>query len=139
MLRALLFIPFSVALVVNANAETTPHADEDDPVLPYAYSEENPAKAVRETVPGLIIWAEAELAEHQGEGLYEELAIDEANTQTMISLAKEFQARGKLLLENGDNDKALPQFLAAEAIARYAAEMPHLLEARVLDDEDHYH
>lgn len=120
------------------------HADELD--LAFSYSEDNPATAVVETVPGLIIWAEAELAEHQGEGLYKDFAVDEANTQTMITLAKEFEAKGKLLVENGDADKAIPQFLAAEAIARYAAAMPHLLEDRVLDgeehdesDEDHHH
>lgn len=109
----------------------------DDSGLAFSYSEDNPAQAVVETIPGLIIWAEAELAEHQGEGLYKDLAIDEANTQTMITLAKEFEAKGKLLVENGDADKALPQFLAAEAIARYAAAMPHLLEDRVLDGEHH--
>lgn len=109
----------------------------DDSGLAFSYSEDNPATAVIETVPGIIIWAEAELAEHQGEGLYKDLAIDEANTQTMITLAKEFEAKGKLLVENGDADKAIPQFLAAEAIARYAAAMPHLLEDRVLDGEEH--
>lgn len=109
----------------------------DESALAFSYSEPDPATAVVETVPGLIIWAEAELAEHQGEGLYKDLAIDEANTQAMIFLAKEFQAKGKLLVENGDTDKALPQFLAAEAIARYAAAMPHLLEDRVLGGEEH--
>ncbi|MBL1433556.1 MAG: hypothetical protein COB94_008980 [Gammaproteobacteria bacterium] len=109
----------------------------DDSGLAFSYSEQDPATAVVGIVPGLIIWAEIELAEHQGEGLYKGLAIDEANTQTMIFLAKEFEAKGKLLVENGDTDKALPQFLAAEAIARYAASMPHLLEDRVLGGEEH--
>lgn len=134
MLKPILFLSlglFGLALIAAAQA------DEDDPAIPYSYALENPATAVLDTIPGLIIWAEAELAEHQGEGLYRGLAIDEANTQTMITLAKEFQARGKLLMENGDSDKAMPQFLAAEAIARYAAQMPHLLEARVFDDEHH--
>ncbi len=142
MSRLITFFTFiSLGLIANisANAESTPHADDDDPILPYSYSAEDPGKAAVETVPGLIIWAEAELAEHQGEGLYKDLAVDEANTQAMIALAKEFEARGKLLVENGDSDKALAQFLAAEAIARYAAEMPHLLEARVHEDHDHHH
>ncbi|MBL4851751.1 MAG: hypothetical protein JKY90_05660 [Gammaproteobacteria bacterium] len=108
----------------------------DDSALAFSYAEKNPAKAVVETVPGLIIWAEAELAEHQGEGLYKGLAIDEANTQTMIFIAKELEAKGKLLVENGDINKALPQFLAAEAVVRYAAAMPHLLEDRVFGDEE---
>jgi hypothetical protein len=128
-----LFYPFIAFFALSSI--TTLQAD--DSGLAFSYSEENPAKAVIETVPGIIIWAEAELAEHQGEGLYKDFAIDEANTQTMIILAKEFEAKGKLLVENGDTDKAIPQFLAAEAIARYAAAMPHLLEDRVLDGEEH--
>ncbi len=128
-----LFYPFIAFFALSSI--TTLQAD--DSGLAFSYSEENPAKAVIETVPGIIIWAEAELAEHQGEGLYKNKAIDEANTQTMIILAKEFAAKGKLLVENGDTDKAIPQFLAAEAIARYAAAMPHLLEDRVLDAEEH--
>lgn len=113
------------------------HADEDDPAIPYSYSNETPQKAVIEAVPGLISWAEAELDEHREEGLYRHQAIEEANTQAMISIAKELFAKGKLLVENGDADKATSQFLAAEAVARYAAQMPHLLEARVHDDEHH--
>ena len=121
---------YLIAALSGFAAVATLHAD--DNTLPFSYAEGNPAKAVVETVPGIIIWAQAELAEHRGEGLYKNLAIDEANTQTMIIIAKELEAKGKLLLEHGEANKALPQFLAAEAVARYAAAMPHLLEDRVL-------
>ena len=124
---------YLIAALFGFATVTTLHAD--DVTLPFSYSDENPAKAVVETVPGLIIWAEAELIEHQGEGLYKNLPIDEANTQTMIFIAKELEAKARLLLEHGETDKAIPQFLAAEAVARYAAAMPHLLEDRVLDDD----
>ena len=124
---------YLAAALLGFTAVATLQADDAAPA--FSYAEEDPTKAVIETIPGLIIWAGAELAEHQGEGLYKERAIDETNTQTMISIAKELEAKGKLLLAHGETDKALPQFLAAEAVARYAATMPHLLEDRVFGDE----
>ncbi len=124
---------YLVAALLGFTLIATLQADDTAPA--FSYAAENPTEAVVETIPGLIIWAEAELAEHQGEGLYKERAIDETNTQTMINIAKELEAKGKLLLAHGETDKALPQFLAAEAVARYAATMPHLLENRVFGDE----
>lgn len=108
-------------------------ADDDGPRA--AYREAKPAEAVLESIDTMIAWAQAELDEHVGEGLYKDHAEDKALVEAMIERARELRKSG----EAAKGADALSYYFAAEATARYAARMPHLLEDRLEDEAERGH
>ncbi|MCL5668426.1 MAG: hypothetical protein M1392_00130 [Gammaproteobacteria bacterium] len=95
-----------------------------------SYQAQNPEREMAQSVSGLIEWAQGELEEHQGEGLFKGRLQDEQLIQDMIAFAKELQAKGAAAKKAGDTRKARVYYHSAEAAAQYAARMPHMLEAR---------
>lgn len=106
---------------------------------PPAYIDARPDKAVLEQIDNLILWAESELAEHDGEGLYKGHAEEKTLVLSMIERARALRSTGDEAARAGRKTEALSYYFAAEATARYAAQMPHLLEDRLEADADHDH
>lgn len=80
---------------------------------------------------GLNVWAEGELAEHEAEGLFKNRADEQAIIRRSIALAKQMLVQARDAEKKGDTVTARVNYYAAEAIAGYAARMPHLLEDRL--------
>ena len=104
-------------------------ASEAGPAKSYAANDYE--QQVIKTVDGLIAWAKGELAEHDGEGLYkprpEQLSLTKGMIDQAVALVKKAEAASKA----GNNVQAQVYYLSAESTARYAASMPHMLEARL--------
>lgn len=105
------------------------NAGEEGPAL--SYSVQNPEREMVQSVSGLIEWAQGEMEEHQGEGLFKDRPQEEQLIQDMIAFAKELQGKGAAAKKAGDIRKARVYYYSAEAAAQYAARMPHMLEARL--------
>lgn len=104
------------------------NAGEEGPAL--SYRAQNPEREMAESASVLIAWAEGELEEHRAEGLFKNRLQEEQLIQDMIAFAKELRAKGAAAKETGDMPKARAHYHSAEAVAQYAARMPHMLEAR---------
>lgn len=103
-------------------------AGEEGPAL--SYRAQNPEREMAESASVLIAWAEGEMEEHRAEGLFKDRPRDEQLIQDMIAFAKELQAKGAAAKKTGDARKARVHYHSAEAVAQYAARMPHMLETR---------
>lgn len=112
-------------------------ADEVGP--PPAYLDPDHAANVVEQIDALILWARGELVEHEGEGLYEDRPEDKALVEAMIERAQALRTSGDKAAAAGKRTEALSYYFAAEATARYAARMPHLLEDRLEDEAEAGH
>ena len=105
------------------------HAEEEGP--PLSYSTKNPDGQMAESVSTLLEWANGEAEEHDGEGLFKKHPAERVLIMDMLTLAKGLQAKGTAAQKAGDMAQARLSYHAAEAIANYAARMPHLLEHRL--------
>lgn len=126
--NAAISILFGAALSVPAGFAL---ADGDGP--PAAYGEARPSEAVLDSIDTMIAWAQAELDEHVGEGLYKDHAEDRALVEAMLERARQLRKSGDAV----KGTEALSYYFAAEATARYAARMPHLLEDRLEEQAEH--
>jgi len=104
-------------------------ASDDGPAESYASNDYG--QQVIKTVDGLIAWAKGELAEHDGEGLYKPRPEQLTLTQGMIDQAIALVKKAETASKAGNNVQAQIYYLSAESTARYAASMPHMLEARL--------
>ncbi len=104
-------------------------AGEEGPAMSYAAK--NPDEQMAESVNTLLEWAKGEVEEHDGEGLFKKHPADRVLIMDMLTLAKELQAKAVAAQQAGDMAQACLNYHAAEAIANYAARMPHMLEHRV--------
>lgn len=112
-----------------ATATAASHADDQAPEL--SYGKHASSQQLAQTVEGLNTWAEAELAEHEEEGLFKNRADEQAIIRQSIALAKQMLVQARDAEKKGDTVTARVNYYAAEAIAGYAARMPHLLEKRL--------
>ena len=111
------------------------YADDEMPALSYA--QDAPDEKVQARLDGLIAWAKGELAEHVGEGLFNGHSEEKRLIQGMIDWAEELRRQAAAASKRGDHNTARIRLFSAEATARYAALMPHLLEDRLgHEDED---
>lgn len=108
------------------------NAGEEGPAL--SYQAQNPEQEMAESVSVLIEWAQGEMEEHQGEGLFKGRPQDEQLIHDMIAFAKELRDKGAAAKKAGDMRKARVYYHSAESVAQYAARMPHMLEARAHKD-----
>lgn len=106
---------------------------------PPAYLDAHADKAVLEQIDNFILWAESELAEHEGEGLYDGHAQERELALAMIERVRALRSAGDEAGRAGRKTEALSYYFAAEATARYAAQMPHLLEDRLEAAGGHTH
>ena len=104
------------------------HAKEEGP--PLSYTTKNPDGEMAESVSTLLGWAHGEMEEHDGEGLFKKYPADRQLILDMLALAKELQDKATAEQKAGDAAQARLNYHAAEAIANYAARMPHMLEQR---------
>ncbi len=104
-------------------------AGEEGPAL--SYQAQNPEREMAQSASVLIEWAQGELEEHRGEGLFKDRPQDEQLIQDLIAFAKDLQDKGAAAKKAGDMRKARAYYHSAEAAAQYAARMPHMLEARI--------
>lgn len=118
-------------LVVTGSLAAAPMALADDEGPAKSYGSNDYAQKVVQTVDGLIAWAKGELAEHDGEGLYEPRPEQRQLVQGMIDQAASLVAKAEAARKAGDDITAQVYYLSAESTARYAAAMPHMLEARL--------
>ncbi|MEW6353924.1 MAG: hypothetical protein AB1469_06475 [Pseudomonadota bacterium] len=121
---------FGLALVIaGAVAATAAYAEEEGMALSFADKEGG--SKVAESIAAMQAWAEGEYAEHEAEGLFKKHSAEGRLIKDMLALSRELQAQGEALKQAGDAAKARAYFFSAEATARYAAQMPHMLERRV--------
>ena len=122
-----------LAAIVTATSLMTgiSQADDEGPAL--SYGKHNADEKVSSTIDMLVTWAEGEYAEHQGEGLFERHPQEGALIRATIDLAKQLKQDATA---TSDSTHAKAMLYAAEAAARYAAQMPHLLEDRLAADTD---
>ncbi len=104
------------------------YAEEEGPTMSYAAK--NPDEQMVESVSAQLEWARGELDEHVGEGLFKKHPADRQLLEGMLALAKELQGKASAAQQAGDAVKARVHYHAAEAVANYAARMPHMLEHR---------
>ena len=95
-----------------------------------SYAAKNPDEQMAKSVNTQLEWAHAELDEHIGEGLFKKRPADRQTIEDMLALAKELQGKAAAAHKAGDAAKARLNYFAAEAVANYAARMPHMLEHR---------
>ncbi len=119
-----------LAIVMSAGMSSAMAGDEGPD---YAYGSKDNHQKVVSLIDGLLAWAEGELAEHELEGLYEDRPGEEQLVREMIARAKGLRQEGRDAEKSGLAAQAQAYFYAAEATARYAANMPHLLEARLAE------
>ena len=105
------------------------YADEAGPAP--SFGDADAYAVVEKSVESLTAWAQGEYAEHDFEGLFTRQPKDGSVIKATISLANEFRLLAKQARLNGDTVKADAYLFSAEATARYAAQMPHLLEQRL--------
>ncbi len=105
------------------------HADDEGPNL--SYTKTNPHDEVSTAIDNLTAWAEGELAEHEMEGLFGAYPDEQKLIRQTIDLAKQLKQQADRAKNQGDQLKARTFYYSAEATARYAANMPHMLEARL--------
>lgn len=105
-------------------------AEESGP--PFSYRSEYSAQEMSRQIDNLLAWAKGELAEHTGEGLFEDRIEEKHMIEEMIKLAASLEQQANAAWDNGEKSRGRALYYAAEATARYAANMPHMLE----DQED---
>lgn len=118
--------------MVAASLVVVPLATADDGPA-QSYSSSDYAQRVIKTVDGLITWAKGELAEHDGEGLYAPRPEQRQLVQGMIDQAVALVKKAEAADKAGNPVQAQVYYLSAESTARYAAAMPHMLEARLTE------
>lgn len=116
------------AMVVTALASVSAGSWADDGGIAMSYGKPNTHEAVGKTIDLMVIWAEGEFAEHQGEGLFKRFPDEGLMIRATIDLARQLKDEAA---NASDGAKAQALMYAAEATARYAAQMPHLLEDRL--------
>jgi len=118
------------SLLFAANA----HAGGEGPDL--SFGQLAPYQKVTDSVDNLSIWADGEYVEHEGEGLFKRYPEDGLVIRTTLALANELKQQAA---QTKDAHKARALLFAAEATALYAAKMPHLLEARIAQQQTASH
>ena len=117
----ILLVSFNVIFVSAANA------DDEGPAL--SFSQPDTYNVVAKSVKMLSTWAQGEYVEHQS--LFTKHPKDNAVILATMALVKELTQLSKKAKASGDEHKALAYLFSAEATARYAAILPHLLEERI--------
>ena len=102
-----------------------------DEGLPLSYLEQGAHERVAENVVAMQAWAEGEYKEHELEGLFKKYPQDGKLLLEMAAVSKELQAKAEAAKQAGEVDKARAYYYSAEAVAQYAAQMPHMLEHRM--------
>ncbi|MBL1261051.1 MAG: hypothetical protein COB33_011025 [Thiotrichaceae bacterium] len=96
-----------------------------------SFSKQDAYHSVNNSIEMLTTWARGEYAEHEGEGLFTRHPEDGSVISATIALVNELKQLAAKARAEGDEMKARAYLFSAEATARYAAQMPHLLEDRL--------
>ena len=123
------YIVFAILASLNIISPSMASADDEGPEL--SFSKPDVDQAVNGSIELLTTWARGEYAEHEGEGLFARYPQDGTVISETINLVHELQQLAKKARSKGDETKARAYLFSAEATARYAAQMPHLLEDRI--------
>jgi len=128
---------YHVALVVLMSltviSPSVAFAGDDGPAL--SFNKPDAYQNVNSSIELLATWARGEYAEHQGEGLFARYPDDGAVINATNALVNELKLLAARARGGGDEAKARAYLFSAEATARYAAQMPHLLEDRLAEQE----
>jgi len=119
----------SLTLLIGLGSITPAFAYEDMPAPSFVDTDAN--SAVTYAIDTMTSWAAAEYTEHEQEGLFKRYPEDGQITQATIAIAKELKQKAETANKAGETIKARSYYFAAEAAARYAVQMPHMLEDRV--------
>jgi len=123
------YIVFAILTSLNIISPSMASADDEGPEL--SFNKPDAYQVVNGSIELLTTWARGEYAEHEGEGLFARYPQDGAVISETINLVHELQQLAKKARSKGDETKARAYLFSAEATARYAAQMPHLLEDRI--------
>ncbi len=107
-----------------------PYAAASDEGVALSYTKNTPDEGVQKNLDLLLSWAKGELAEHIGEGLFDTRPEEKLLVEAMIEWAENLKRQAIAAKQAGDKATARVRYFSAEATARYAARMPHMLEDR---------
>ena len=122
---------FIATVMASSLLSSVSQAEDEGPAL--SYGKQDAHGVVSHTIDTLVTWARGEYAEHDGEGLFERFPQEGALIRATIELAQQLKRDAA---NSADRAQAQAMLFAAEATARYAAAMPHLLEDRLAGTED---
>lgn len=120
---------FAILMALSIIILPVANADDVGPAL--SFSKLDSYHSVNSSIETLTTWALGEYAEHEGEGLFARHPDDGAVISATIALVNELKQLAEKARAEGDETKARAYLFSAEATARYAAQMPHLLEDRL--------
>ncbi len=121
-----------LTLAFGAGAIQSARAGDEGP--PLAYLQGLTPQKMNRHFDALLAWAAGELAEHGGEGVFADHPGEKAVIEEMLVLARHLMEQSRQAKAQGDAARARALAYSAEATARYAARMPHLLEDRLEKD-----
>jgi len=121
----------ALVILVSLNIISPSIASADDKGPELSFTKPDAYQTVNHSIELLTTWARGEYAEHKGEGLFVRHPEDGGVISATAALVGELQQLAKKASAEGDKTKAHAYLFSAEATARYAAQMPHLLEARI--------
>ncbi len=121
-------------IVIGSLIATTAFADEEGPA--FSFEQSNAYDDIEKNVDMLTVWAKGEYIEHKA--VFEKHPEDDSIINATIALVEELKQRSKQAKKAGEQNKAQAYMLSAEATARYAAKMPHMLEERI-EHKKHKH
>lgn len=124
------------AILMSLNVILQSLASADDEGLALSFNKPAAYQTVNGSIERLTAWARGEYTEHQNEGLFTRHPEDGAVISATIILVNELKQLAGTAKAKGDETKALAYLFSAEATARYAAQMPHLLESRIARKKD---
>lgn len=101
-----------------------------------SYAGGDPDHKVKEAVTSNLLWAEGEYQEHDREGLFEAYPSEGELILDMLALSEGLRDQAAAM-GAGELSAARAHYFSAEAVAQYAARMPHMLEARMKEGERH--
>lgn len=100
---------------------------------PLSYAGEDADSKIAGAVVAMQDLAKGKYEAHKAEGLFEKHPAEGQLILEMVAVSRELQAKAETAGKAGDTAKARAYNFSAEATARYAAKMPHMLKARAQD------
>ena len=122
-------ILFAAILALGVTSFTISYADDEGPAL--SFNKPDVYTSIDHSIEIFSDWARGEYAEHHGEGLFDKHSEDGEVIKDTLSVVDELKKLAAQAESRGDVAMAHAYLFSAEATARYAAVMPHMLEARI--------
>jgi len=119
----------TVSLLAMFAFSTNAAADNAPSLL--SFNQPDVYKAVSNNIETLSNWARSEYIEHESEELFRKYPNDGQIIGETLTLVNELKKLAQKANAEGKHAKAKAYLFSAETTANYAANMPHMLEARL--------